>query len=77
MSRSRKSSAPRSASALPASAGSCSAFWDEIECEIEALDVRDFEEFLEADALPIDPDPAFRKRLSGHLKQLVRSRFAH
>ncbi|MCP4005642.1 MAG: hypothetical protein GY725_15740 [bacterium] len=54
-----------------------SSFWDGVEVEVEALDVSDFQEFLESDALPIEPHEGFRKQLSGYLKGLVRARFSH
>jgi len=54
-----------------------SSFWDGVECELEVLDAADFEDFLAAEALPIQPSEGFREQLSGYLKGLIRSRFAH
>ena len=49
-------------------------FWDEVECEIEVLDVRDFEEFLHADTLPFEPRPGFYEELREELRPLVLAR---
>ncbi len=54
-----------------------STFWDGVEYELEVLDVADLDEFVSADALPIQPSAGFREQLSGYLKGLIRSRFAH
>jgi hypothetical protein len=51
-------------------------FWDEVECEVEALDWYDFVEFLEADELPIPIRPEFREELRGRLREFVRTRYS-
>ena len=49
-------------------------FWDDVESEIEALDFQDFEEFLNADALPIEARPGFYEELREELRPLVTRR---
>ncbi|MEE8557755.1 MAG: hypothetical protein V3T14_07705 [Myxococcota bacterium] len=49
-------------------------FWDDVESEIEALDFQDFEEFLTADALPIEARPGFYEELREELRPLVARR---
>ncbi len=45
-----------------------------MESEIEALDFQDFEEFLNADALPIEARPGFYEELREGLRPLVTRR---
>jgi hypothetical protein len=52
-------------------------FWDGVECEIEALDAADFELFLAAGSLDIEPRPEFREALLAHLGKAVRARFSN
>ncbi len=54
-----------------------SAFWDEVEVEIEALDWYDFLEFLAADSLPIPIRGEFREELRERLRDFVRERYSH
>ncbi len=54
-----------------------SAFWDEVETEIEALDWYDFLEFLEADSLPVPIRAEFREELRERLRAFVRDRYSH
>ena len=54
-----------------------SAFWDEVEAEIEALDWYDFLEFLEADSLPVPIRAEFREELRERLRAFVRDRYSH
>ncbi len=49
-------------------------FWEDVESEIEALDFQDFEEFLNADALPIEARPGFYEELREELRPLVTRR---
>ena len=48
------------------------AFWDDVEFEVDAADLDDFEEFQESAELPIEPRPEFvedlHQRLKGYLK---------
>ena len=50
-------------------------FWDEVEREIEALDVDDFEEFLDADQGPHEARTEFREGLRAALTRFVRRRY--
>jgi hypothetical protein len=52
-------------------------FWDGVECEVEALDPGDFALFLGADALEIEPRPAFARSLSRHVAALARTRWSN
>ncbi len=54
-----------------------SAFWDEVEAEIEALDWYDFVEFLVADSLPVPIRAEFREELRERLRAFVRDRYSH
>jgi hypothetical protein len=53
------------------------AFWDGVECEIEALDVADYELFLCAGQLRIEPRPSFARALAGHLASVFRARWSN
>ena len=50
-------------------------FWDEVEREIEALDVNDFEEFLDATEGPHEARLGFREGLREALTRFVRRRY--
>jgi len=52
-------------------------FWDGVEREIESLDVLDFELFLGADGLAIEPRPGFADALAGRLQALCRTRWSN
>ena len=49
-------------------------FWDDVESEIEVLDIQDFEDFLQADALPLEARPGFYEELREELRPLVARR---
>ncbi|MFQ5698299.1 MAG: hypothetical protein ACE5IL_08450 [Myxococcota bacterium] len=51
-------------------------FWDDVEIEIEALDWRDFVEFLSSDRGPFEARPAFREGLRRRLAGLIRRRWS-
>ena len=53
------------------------AFWDGVEREIEALDCADFALFMGADALAIEPRPAFERALSTRLQSVLRARWSN
>ena len=48
------------------------AFWDDVEFEVDAIDIDDFEEFQESGELPVEPREEFvedlRQRLRGYIK---------
>lgn len=69
MTEDRKKQAPGSAYWLGPS------FWDEVEFEIEATDLNDFVEFVEAESLPIEARPGFREKLLTKLRDFVRTRY--
>jgi hypothetical protein len=52
-------------------------FWDGVEQEIEALDWDDFELFLSAGELAIEPRPAFEQALASHLRASFRARWSN
>jgi hypothetical protein len=52
-------------------------FWDAVEYEIEALDLADFELFLEADKLPFEPRPGVAETLLESLAAFCRARFSN
>jgi hypothetical protein len=52
-------------------------FWDAVEYEIDALDAADFELFLEADRLPIEPRPGVSEALAESLAAFCRARFSN
>jgi hypothetical protein len=52
-------------------------FWDAVECEIEALDASDFEAFLAADDLPIEPRAEFTRTLGESIAAIRRARFSN
>lgn len=51
-------------------------FWDDVDYEVEALDVDDFEEFEAAEELPFEPRPAFEADLRDRLCHLIIARYA-
>jgi hypothetical protein len=51
------------------------AFWEQVEREIEVLDVFDLIEFLGADALPIEPSPDFCRDLEERLRADFRQHY--
>lgn len=59
-----------------AAAWQTSAFWDEVEVEIEAIDWLDLVDFALAAQGPFDPPAGFQARLRADLAGLVRRRFA-
>ncbi len=54
-----------------------SRFWDAVEYEIEVLDAADFDLFLVADRLPIEPRAGFADALRQSLSRLCRARFSN
>jgi len=52
-------------------------FWEAVEYEIEALDVADFELFLAADRLPLEPRAGAAEALGASLAALCRARFSN
>jgi hypothetical protein len=52
-------------------------FWEAVECEIEALDARDFALFLAADRLPFAGRPGVFESLLKTLGARCRARFSN
>jgi len=52
-------------------------FWEEVEYEVEALDAADFELFIAADELPIEPRQEALEALVESLAVLCRARFSN
>ena len=51
------------------------AFWDDVEFEIDALDIDDFEEFQESGELPVEPRAEFAEDLRQRLKSYIKERY--
>ncbi len=51
-----------------------SAFWDDVEYEIEEFSWADFSDFLEADRLPFEPRPEFREKQRELIRAFAKQR---
>ena len=51
------------------------AFWDDVEFDIGAVDIDDFEEFQESGQLPVEPRAEFVEDLHKRLRHYVRTRY--
>ena len=53
------------------------AFWDDVEFEVDAIDIDDFEEFQESAEFPVEPRAEFVEDLRQRLHSYIKARYGN